>query len=61
MLSHLKDTYLDSKLYGFKRGKGVHGKVLTATEDGKVTWHKPQAIAELRKIHAQRPLTLDEL
>jgi hypothetical protein len=61
MLAHLKDTYIDSILYGFKRAKGVHGKILTAIEDGKVTWHKPQAIAELRKNHAQRPLTLEEL
>jgi hypothetical protein len=30
MLSHLKDTYMESMLYGFKRAKGVHGKVLTA-------------------------------
>jgi hypothetical protein len=61
MLAHLKDTYMDSILYGFKRAKGVHSKVLTAIEDGKVTWHEPQAIAELRKNYAQRPLTLQEL
>jgi hypothetical protein len=61
MLSHLKDTYMDSMLYGFKRAKGVHGKILTAIEDGKVSWHEPQAIAKLRKVHAQRPLTLAEL
>jgi hypothetical protein len=61
MLSHLKDTYMDSMLYGFKRAKGVHGMVLTAIEDGKVTWFEPQSISELRKNHAQRPLTLDEL
>jgi hypothetical protein len=52
---------MDSMLYGFKKAKGVHGKILTAIEDGKVLWLKPQAITELRKVHAQRPLTLAEL
>jgi hypothetical protein len=38
MISHLKNSYMDAILYGFRRAKCVHGKILTEIEDGRLTW-----------------------
>jgi hypothetical protein len=60
MISHLKNLYMDAILYGFKRTKSVHGKVLTEIEDGWLTWLDAERITETRKTYMQRPLTLDD-
>jgi hypothetical protein len=60
MISHLKNTYMDAILYGFRRAKCVHGKILTEIEDGRLTWLDSERIADTRKTHIQRPLTLED-
>jgi hypothetical protein len=60
MISHLKQTYMDAIFYGFCRAKCVHGKILTEIEDGCLTWLDADRIADTRKMHMQRPLTLED-
>jgi hypothetical protein len=60
MISHLKNTYMDTILYGFRRAKCVHGKILTGIEDGRLTWLDSERIADTRKTHIQCPLTLED-
>jgi hypothetical protein len=60
MIAHLKNTYMDAILYGFRRAKCVHGKILTEIEDGRLTWLEGDCIADTRKTHIQRPLTLED-
>jgi hypothetical protein len=60
MISHLNNTYMDAILYGFRRAKCVHGKILTEIEDGRLTWLDSERIADTRKTHIQRPLTLED-
>jgi hypothetical protein len=60
MITHLKNTFMDAILYGFCRSKGVHGKILTDIEDGRLTWLEGEKIAETRRTHVQRPMTLQD-
>jgi hypothetical protein len=60
MIVHLKDLFMDTMLYGFRRAKGAHAKVLTDLEDGKYSWGDIQRIAETRRLQAQVPITIDE-
>jgi hypothetical protein len=60
MIVHLKDLFMDTMVYGFRRAKGTHTKVLTDLEDGKYTWGDIQRIAETRRLQAQVPITIDE-
>jgi hypothetical protein len=60
MISHLKCTYMDAILYGFRRAKYVHRKILTEIEDGRLTWMDADRIAETQKTRMQRPLTLED-
>jgi hypothetical protein len=60
MISHLKNTFMDTILYGFRRAKGVHGKILTDIEDGRLSWLEGDKISETRRTHVQRPMTLQD-
>jgi hypothetical protein len=60
MLTHLKNSFLDTILYGFRKAKGAHAKILTDMEDGRYSWHEPEKIADTRRTHAQLPVSYDD-